>query len=200
MTALYIATEDALSEAVLERLIQEVNQGLRVAVRMGRKGNSYLKKKFSGLLKTAQAVPVLLLTDLDRIECPPSLIRGWRGKSVFPEGLLFRVAVREIEAWLLADRKGFAHFSGIPLDKMPLEPETLIDPKRELLRLIRKYGERDLKNAILPESGSSAMVGFGYNQALVRFVWGSWSVEKAAANAESLARTCRRIRELSLRV
>ena len=78
-----------MSEAVVERLIREVNQGLRVAVRMGRKGNSYLKKKFAGLLKTAQTVPVLLLTDLDRIDCPPSLINSWRGKNVLPEGLLF---------------------------------------------------------------------------------------------------------------
>lgn len=199
MTALYIATEDSLSEAVAERLIREADQRLWVAVRMGKRGNGYLKQKFAALLKTAQSVPVLLLTDLDRIDCPPSLVDSWRGQNVLPEGFLFRVAVREIEAWLLADRKGFARFAGIPLDKVPLKPETLIDPKQELLNLVRKYGKRDLKDAILPEQKSSAKVGLGYNHALARFVMDGWSVEKAAANAESLARAYRRIRELSLR-
>jgi len=42
---LYIATEDALSEAVAERLVTEVNHGLSIAVRMGRRGNGYLKQK-----------------------------------------------------------------------------------------------------------------------------------------------------------
>lgn len=44
MTDLYIATEDALSEAVAERIVEYVNQGLCVAVRLGRKGNTYLKQ------------------------------------------------------------------------------------------------------------------------------------------------------------
>ena len=199
MIALYIATEDALSEAVAERLIREADQRLCVAVRMGRRGNGYLKQKFAALLKTAKSVPVLMLTDLDRIDCPPTLVDSWRGQNVLPEGLIFRVVVREIEAWLLADRKGFARFSGTPLDKVPLKPETLIDPKQELLNLVRKYGKRELKNAILPGQNSSAKVGLGYNHTLVRFISAVWSVEKAAENAESLARAYRRIRELSLR-
>ena len=38
MTGVYVATEDALSEAVAERLIQEENHGLYVTVRVGPKG------------------------------------------------------------------------------------------------------------------------------------------------------------------
>lgn len=200
MTTLYIATEDALSEAVAERLVQESGQGLSVAVRMGKKGNSYLKNKFTALLNTAQSIPVLLLTDLDRIACPTVLIDSWRGKRTLPENLLFRVAVREIETWLLADRKGIASFIGVPIEKVPLLPESLIDPKQELLNLVRKYGSRDLKNSILPEKNSSAKFGLGYNYALAQFVVNSWSVKMASVNSESLARACQRIRELSMRL
>lgn len=199
MTALYIATEDALSEAVAERLVLEANQGLQVAVRMGRRGNGYLRKKFAELARTARAIPVLLLTDLDRIDCPPTLVTDWRGGQVLPADLLFRVAVRETEAWLLADREGFAKFSGSPLDKMPQHPESLGDPKQTLLGLVRKFGRRDLKANILPERGSTAKIGFGYNEALSRFVRESWSIDRAVENADSLARTCRRLRELSAR-
>lgn len=198
MTEIFIATEDALSEAVADRLILEVNQGLRVAVRMGRKGNSYLRNKFAGLVATARAIPVLLLTDLDRIDCPPTLIADWRGGHVLPDGLLFRVAVREIEAWLLADREGISDFIGVPKDKVPSSPEALADPKQTLLTLVRRYGNRQIKAGILPDRGSSAKIGLGYNQTLAHFVRESWSVARAAENAESLRRTCQRLRELSI--
>lgn len=198
-TDLYIATEDALSEAVADRLVLEVNHGLRVAVRIGRQGNGYLKKKFSSLAKTADSIPVLLLTDLDRIDCPSILLAHWRGEQIPSNGMLFRVAVREIEAWLLADREGFSNFCGIPLDKMPQHPELLDDPKLTLLSLVRRYGTQKIKAGLLPERGSSAKIGYAYNQILARFVRDTWSVILASRNADSLARACRRLQELSER-
>ena len=199
MTELYLATEDELGEAVADRLVLEANQELCVAVRMGCKGNSYLRKKLPELIRTAQAIPVLLLTDLDRLECPPMLIANWHGRQDLPKGMLFRVAVRETEAWLLADRKGFAHFAGVPLNRVPQSPESLDDPKRTLLELVRRHGRRDIKVELLPERGSKAKVGLGYNQILSQFVRESWSPTKAAENADSLARTCRRLHELGMR-
>jgi hypothetical protein len=199
MTGIYIATEDALSEAVADRLVAEANQGLCVAVRLGRRGNSYLRKKLPELVRTAKAIPVLLLTGLDRVDCPPTLLANWRDEQIMPSGMLFRVAVREIEAWLLADREGFAEFCWAPLDKLPERPELLADPKKTLLALIRRYGKREIKAGILPERGSTAKIGFMYNQILAGFVSDSWSVVRAARNADSLGRTCRRLDELGKR-
>jgi hypothetical protein len=199
MKAIYIATEDVLSEAVADRLVLEVNQGLRVAVRMGRKGNSYLKQKLPELDRTARKIPVFLLTDLDRNECPPALRTNWYGNRELPEDLLLRIAVHEIEAWLLADRKGFSRFSGVPTEKGPRHPESFEDPKQVLLGLVRRYGHRTIKANLLPERDSKVKIGLGYNQALSWFVRNSWSVAQAAMCADSLARACRRLRELSLR-
>ena len=199
MKELYIATEDALSEAVADRLVSEVNEGLRVVVRMGRKGNGYLKQKLPDLIRTAHSIPVLLLTDLDRDECPPALLTNWHGSRELPKNMLLRVVVREVEAWLLADREGFSLFSGVPIEKVPRNPESLGDPKQVLLGLVRRFGKRVVKANLLPERGSTAQIGLGYNEALRSFVWESWSVDQAAAHADSLARTCRRLRELSLR-
>lgn len=198
MTEIYIATEDALSEAVADRLVKEFNPGLRVAVRMRRKGNGYLKKKLYELNDTARTIPVLLLTDLDLVECPPALINEWRGQRVLAKGMIFRVVVREIEAWLLADREGFAGFSGAPVEKVPPAPESLDDPKSAVLNLVRRYGSRELKKDILPARGASATVGLGYNQALGRFVQGAWSIARASTNADSLARAYRRVRNFSV--
>ena len=196
MTEIYIATEDALSEAVADRLVEEASPGLRVAVHMGRKGNGFLKQKLFDLNETARSIPVFLLTDLDRIECPPSLIDNWWNGRILENGMIFRVVVREIEAWLLADRKGFAELSGAPIGKVPLMPESLDDPKSTLINLVHRYGNRRLKDELLPAKGSSASVGFGYNQVLSQFVRKSWSVARAAKNAASLERARRRLREL----
>jgi len=196
MTELCLATEDALSESVAERLIMDANQGLQVVIRMGRKGNGYLKQKLPELARLANNIPVFMLTDLDRVGCPPTLVADWTAGQAMPPTMLFRVAVREVEAWLLADRIAFADFVGAPLNKLPLNPESLDDPKQTLLGLVRRYGRRDIKNEILAPQGSKSPVGLGYNQTLSSFVMRDWAPERAAANSDSLARAHARLHEL----
>lgn len=201
MNSVYVVTEDQLSEAVVERLIREENQGIQIKVRMGKKGNGYLRRNLHSFNEIARSFPVLLFTDLDRVECPMALIEDWRGRIVFQGMLLFRIAVRETEAWLLADREGFAEFSGVPVHRIPLQPELLNDPKEVLINLVRRYGKkRIVKTDILPERGSTAKVGLAYNQTLCRFVQDSWSLERAAQSADSLNRARRRIHELHLKL
>jgi hypothetical protein len=115
-----------------------------------------------------------------------------------PKAFLFRVAVREVEAWLMADREGFSRFSGIPVEKMPHVPEDLEDPKRDLLQLVRRYAHREIKANLLPERGSIARIGLGYNEILSRFVRDTWSIKNAVSNSESLSRACYRLRELAI--
>lgn len=197
MTLLYVATEDALSEYVVDTLVAKADQGLTIAVHLGRKGNGYLRAKLPELITLARKIPVFLLTDLDMVECPPTLIASWTGGVGLPADMLFRVAVREIEAWLLADRDGFSEFFSVPLSQIPLNPESVDDPKGLLLKLIRRYSSREIKAAILPERGSKTKIGFGYNQMLNRFVGEAWSVDRAVATSDSLARTFQRLAELN---
>lgn len=49
--------------------------------------------------------------------------------------MCFRIAVREVEAWLLADAEQAAGFLAVPLARIPAEPETLPDPKATLIAL-----------------------------------------------------------------
>jgi hypothetical protein len=198
MISLYLATEDVLSEAVADRLVEEEG-GWRVAVRLGRRGNGYLRRNLAKFVNISYIFPVFLLTDLDRCQCPPGLINHWRGNLEFPEKMLFRIAVREVEAWLLADREGFARFSGVPLHRIPEEPELLDNPKEALLRLVRRYGKRPVKTDILPPEGrSTARVGPAYNQVLCSFVQQSWSSQRAREVSKSLRRAQGRIHELRL--
>ena len=113
-----------------------------------------------------------------------------------PPAMLFRVAVREVEAWLLADREAFAAFVGAPLNKLPLNPDSLDDPKQTLLGFVRRYGRREIKADILPKPGSRSKIGLGYNQRLRRFVAELWEPERATACSDSLARAFARLRNV----
>ena len=129
----------------------------------------------------------MLITDLDRWTCPPGLLADWLPAGPSPR-LLFRVAVRETESWLLSDREAFAAFLGISVAKVPERPEDLNDPKVALLQLVRKSKRRDLKQDLMPASRISFPVGLGYNDRLVHFVNEYWDCHRAAQVSQSLAR------------
>ena len=192
MIGFAVATEDALSEAVAETLLGQI-AGHSVHRRLRQNGFGYLKRQIGAFNQMAKAVmPVLLVTDLDRLDCAPSLIASW-----LPGGpdahLLFRVAVRETESWLLADRDAVAEFLGIPIARMPNRPDDLSNPKATLLDLVRKSKSRELKQDILPAPGVSFPVGLGYNDRLTRFVRERWDSRRAAQSSPSLARTVARV-------
>ena len=102
-----LAVEDALSEAVLRQMLRRCGQLYAVGAVYSRGGYGYLKKTIRGWNAAAKGKPFLLVTDLDSATCPNQLIEDWLPVPKH-ENLLFRVAVREIEAWLLADAKGLA--------------------------------------------------------------------------------------------
>lgn len=192
MTEFAVATEDALSEAVAETLLRQVG-GHIVHARLRQGGYGYLKRRIVDFSRMSQTVmPVLLITDLDRWACPPGLIAEW-----LPTGpgsrMLFRVAVRETESWLLADRDAFAEFVGIASANVPDRPDDLTDPKSMLLNLVRKSKRRALKEDILPARGVSMGIGLGYNDQLTRFVRADWDSHRAALASPSLARAIARV-------
>ncbi len=106
-------------------------------------------------------MPYLVLTDLDNRECAPSMIQEWLPVTR-NHNLIFRIAVREVESWILADRKGFAKFLGIAQKRIPENPDDLIDPKAELIHLARASRKRDLMKDLVPREGSTARQGPAY--------------------------------------
>ncbi|MBK1718763.1 hypothetical protein [Thiocystis violacea] len=182
-----VATEDALSEAVAETLLRQVGDH-SVDMRLRKDGFGYLKGRIRDFNRIAMNVmPVLLLTDLDRMRCAPELRAAWLLDGPHPR-LLFRVAVRETESWLLADRLAFAEFLGIAIARIPDRPDDLTDPKAALLNLVRRSRRRNLKQEILPAPGVSFPVGLGYDEQLSGFVRDQWDCRRAAKTSPSLAR------------
>jgi hypothetical protein len=193
MIPIYLATEDALSEAVAQKLLSASGKPFVISQSLGKQGFGYLKTKFSQFNQLANKYPVLLLTDLDKTACVLDLLETWKKGIDVSEHLLFRVVVREIEAWLLADRQNFAKWLGISMDIVPREPETIEDPKQALLNLVKRSKQRNLKTMILPEKRSYSPVGLGYNTELTAYVRHYWDPKQAAESAPSLSRALHRI-------
>jgi hypothetical protein len=189
-----LATEDELSEQIGIRLATEA--GLEVGQRLRRDGFGYLKKRMINFCQMAIQQPVLLITDLDQRNCPSALIANWLGTRAKPPKLLFRVAVREIESWLLADHVAMRALFGNRIRNLPIAPDTLADPKQRLLSLA-KHAPQKIRSDLLPEQGAVASQGLGYNARLSDFVRNVWQPERAATRSPSLDRARVRFRELS---
>lgn len=156
------------------------------------RGFGALKKGMDKFREASRFLPHIVLTDLDRYPCPPALLDNW-GATQLPANFLFRIAVREVEAWLLADRVGIADFLYIDLQKVPQTPETEDDPKRTLINLARKSRKRRLSQEIVPATGSAAPIGPLYNLHFTTFVNTRWDIEQARQGAPSLNRTLARL-------
>ena len=78
-----LAVEDAVSEAIARKLVASVRPDLRITAALGRQGSGYLRGRARELNRSAAAMRVLLLTDLDsRATCPADVIMSWFGTAV----------------------------------------------------------------------------------------------------------------------
>ena len=156
-------------------------------------GISEIRKKADSFLEmSTNGLYTLVFVDLDNNDCAPTLLREWfsvKNNSIatLPERLIFRVAVREIESWIMADRSNLASYLKIPVDNFPLAPDEIPDPKRKLLSVIESKGKRRWLEEMLPQ-GRTASIGPSYNEKLCDFVAERWSPDQAAQNSPSLRR------------
>jgi hypothetical protein len=121
------------------------------------------------------------------------------GAKSYPDNLVFRVAVREIEAWLLADHVGMGRLLVAGAANLPNDPDLLLDPKQVLLQLASK-APRVVQNDLLVEPGAIASQGLGYNQRMGDFVRNTWDPKRAALCSDSLCRTLNRLRQMAKRL
>lgn len=189
---LVIVAEDVLSLAVLKKVLLATGRAYDIFREVNERGYGNIRKGIPKYLNASQGIRHVVLTDLDQASCAPGLRRDW-GVATVPDGLQFRVAIRETEAWLLADRAGFAKFAKIDVKKVPAEPERLPDPKQALVNLVRSSRDRRLIAEIVPPQGSRVPIGPFYNERLSEFVRDHWDVSVAEAVAPSLLRTGKRL-------
>lgn len=183
---LNLVFEDQISECVMCKIALETNR-FRIANTYSEGGFGYIKKNLKGFNEASRTTPYFLLVDLDRVDCAPIMVKEWINFSKHPN-LIFRIAIREIEAWILADIEGFSEFLGISKANFHRQPEELNDPKNELFRIVRKSKKRNIREDILPKD-EFARIGPNYNGRLIQFVNEFWLTKRASENSPSLMRT-----------
>lgn len=108
--------------------------------------------------------------------------------------MCFRIAVREVEAWLLADRVNIAKFLHVSLSRIPLGVEDLEDPKQTMVNLARQSGNRGIREDMVPRPSSRRSIGPAYPSRLIESTENRWDPNEASLQSTSLRRAIACIR------
>lgn len=188
------AVEGIVDESVIRRLVTHV--GAIPGNIYGKTGKQDIRRRIQGYNSAAQRSPWIVLVDLDNdAHCAPPLRAAWLPN---PTPLMcFRVAVRQVEAWLLADREGIASYLAVRRDSIPGDPESLANAKDTLVNLARKSRRREIREDMVPRIGSGRDVGPAYSSRVIEFTSTHWRPDDASLHSESLSRAVERLRCLT---
>ena len=190
------AVEGDVDEAVMRRLVEHV--GATPGPVYGRNGKNHLRQRLDGYNQAARFSPWVVLVDLNHdADCAPPFCASWLPNPA--PYMCFRVAVRMVEAWLLADRERLARFLSVAVAQIPLSPEGVDDPKHTMVELAKLSRRREIREDMVPRPGSGRIVGPAYTSRLIEFVLGGtsgWRPEVAAKLSDSLDRCLDCLRQL----
>ena len=174
-----------MDDAVLRRVADY--RGVEIGSVYGKEGKPRLKASIKGYNAAARQFPWAVLVDLDESHaCPAALRADWLPEEA--SLMCFRVAVRQVEAWILADIQESAAFLGVSKALLPMDPDDEPNAKRRLVHLAERSRSRRIRDAIVPAAGGGRSVGPLYNAILRSFVRERWRPEVAAERSDSLRR------------
>jgi hypothetical protein len=183
MLPVNILVEGLSDETVAKRLLKHV--GLEVGTVYGKKGKPHLRERLPNYNQAAHFSPWFVIVDLDTDKlCPSEALQIWLPQPA--KGMRCRVAVRAIEAWLLADSKNLAQFLSISEAKIDTNPDNYLNPKEELISLARTSRSSAIRDSMVPRPGSGAKIGPLYVPKLIDFTEKYWNPEIAATKSKSL--------------
>jgi hypothetical protein len=124
------------------------------------------------------------------------------------QNFVFNVAIDEAEAWLMADREGFADYFQIKLDDMPTPHPTKQNGRIPLIEmefnykssmyltheLIKKSRQSEFVQQLTPKKGAAK--GPEYNSCILPFIQNKWNIDCARKNTDSLNRMIIRLEQL----
>ena len=160
-------------------------------------GKGRLDAALRGYNLAAKWSPWLVLRDLDNdAECAPVFLR--RKRFVPAAWMAYRLAVRQVEAWLLADFEAVAEFLSVAPQVVPMNPDGLANPKQSLVNLARRHSSRRaIRDAMVPREGDRVAVGPEYESAIIEFAQDHWSLKRAVVRSDSLGRARADLRRLA---
>jgi hypothetical protein len=172
--------------------------GLDVHAKIDCSGKGYLDENIGSYNCAAAGSPWFVLRDLDNdAPCAPRL--DVLAQLAPEQWMCFRIAVRELEAWLLADHMGVAEYFGISPKAIPADPDSEADPTLTLVNLTRGSSRRAIRKAMVPKPGMGVSVGPGYEAAIIEFGRQRWDLGRARVRSPSLQRAYVALRSLGQR-
>lgn len=194
----HLLLEGRLEEPVAEKLLAHC--GHEKGDVYGQRGCAYLYEKARKFQRLARAgCGVLVLADFrdTGASCPPGALRNTLSLSVPPpRNFLCRMAVNELESWLLADAASLADFLGISAAIIPKKPDEEKLPKQALVNVARRSRKTALRKGIVPERGHGGIVAPAYLATMTEFIRDYWNISAAAQNSPSLNRCLLRLTDL----
>jgi hypothetical protein len=197
-TPVNLLVEGFVDETIMHRLMAEMQ--LPLGTTYGKYGKANLLENLPRYNQAARHHPWVVVVDLDQdAECAPDYVT-----DILPHPapqMCLRVAVRAVEAWLLADAERMAAFLDVPRNRMPTRPDEEDNPKATLVGLARRSRSRAIREDMAPREGSGAQVGPGYVGRVVEFVTAHtvhrWRPVAAAERSDSLRRCLDTLEQLS---
>lgn len=190
MVDISLASEDILSEAAITKIIASLDK-FRIVNKLGRNnGCGDIIKNIEKYNALSRIHHVMVMLDLDLKNNEDDFLESVHKKIKRKEDkLLFSVPIREVESWILADRKGLSEFLRISENRIDNNPDQLLDPKEKIVNLAKSAKNAEARTGIPPKAGSASKVGISYNTLLKGFVNENWSIERARENSPSLNKT-----------
>ena len=190
MATVTIALEGTSDSAVLAKVLGAV--GHSVGQVHGGRGKTRLDRSVKGYNNAARFAPWLVLRDLDQdAPCAPVL-----REALLPapsRHMVYRVAVRAAEAWLMADSEALGRFLGVTERAIPFAPDELRDPKNSLVDLARRSRFTAIRSDMVPSVGMRSRVGPGYPSRIAEFATHHWRPLIAGERSPSLSRCLARL-------
>lgn len=207
----YISGEDEVTKAIIERLLSYCSPKFTVLKSIPARGGQ-IKSKISELNNLSKVRPVIMLTDLDATDCAPTLKKALLKDMVQNKNFLINIAVDEGEAWLMADRKGFAEFLEVDEDVIPNSTMQKMGGRKALVEmdfsaksswiLTHSIALKSRNVELRAQVGAQGKASKGpeYNVAILPFVKNIWNIDEAMKNSDSLSRMVLRLKRLSEQV
>ena len=182
MRVVCVATEGPIDTSVARRICVEVN--LEIAAVHGERGKGRLDRSLGGYNAAARH----LNTDAG---CAPYLRE--RLLATPSPGMVFRIAVHEVESWLMADQVSFARYFSVSEGLLTRDPESVRHPKEHLVNVVRRSRSRRMREDVVPRDRGKARIGPGYTSRLIEYVRSAWSPAIASTRNDSLRRCLDRL-------
>lgn len=169
--------------------------GILVGTVYGKQGIFYVIEKAEAFSVRGDYSPILILADFAdmKIDC----VVDARNKlsTKIPEQASVRLAIMEIESWLIASRQELARYLGVSIGKISSNPDIIADPKQALINLARESRYPRIRKMFVPRHGVSSVVGPGYVDGFTEFMSIHWNIDEAMKYSPSFVRFVTRMRE-----